>query len=295
MSPVHHPVVTDDDPARIGRHSWATTARRWGVAAESFLPLLPPVPVGATSASTAAASTPGAAVGAPAPGPELCVLAANLELGRRDPRVLAEAVVAVDAEVLLLCEHSPATQEALLAAGLEERWPHLADDPSTGFFGSLVASRHPIVGVERRSLGGRDGQVVDVDVAGTVVRMVPVHTQAPVFDRDLPLWHSTLATTAAVAAEVDGPVVLGGDWNATGGHRAFRRALARHDLVDASAVLGHRWYPTWPINSLALRWSPPPVLTLDHVVVRSSTEVVALERIDLPGTDHRALRAELRF
>ncbi len=280
MSPVHHPVVTDDDPTRIGRHSWATTARRWGLAVESFLPLLPRVPPRGPAAPT---------------GTELCVLAANLELGRRDPRALAEAIVAVDAEVLLLCEHSPATEEALLAAGLEERWPHRADDPSTGFFGSLVASRHPIVGVERRSLGGRDGQVVDVDVTGTVVRMVPVHTQAPVFDRDLPVWRSTIATSAAVADEVDGPVVLGGDWNATGGHRAFRQALARHDLVDASAVLGHRWYPTWPVDSLALRWSPPPVLTLDHVVVRPDTEVLALERIDLPATDHRALRATLRF
>ena len=257
-----------------------TTLRRVGLMAESFLPLLP-------------RSSEGPAGGAG--GIELTVLAANLELGQRDARVLARAIATVDADVLLLCEHSPATRAALTSAGVDARWPHQADDPSEGFFGSLIASRHPLVSVERRDLGGRSGQVADVAVAGTTVRVVPVHTQAPVFDHDVEVWHGTVAANAAVADEVEGPVVLAGDWNATGGHRAFRRALARHHLVDASAVRGHRWYPTWPIRSLAIRWPLPPLLTLDHVVVRSDAEIVALERIDLPATDHRALRATLRL
>ncbi|HEX7135030.1 MAG TPA: endonuclease/exonuclease/phosphatase family protein [Iamia sp.] len=248
--------------------------------AESFVPLLPRSP---------------AAPGRVPDGVELTVLAANLELGQRDAGALARAVVAIDADVLLLCEHSPATREALTAAGLDERWPHQADDPSEGYFGSLVASRHPIVAAECRDLGGRAGQVVDLDVDGTAVRVVPVHTQAPIFDHDVEVWHGTVAANAAVAASTTGPVVLAGDWNATGGHRAFRRALRDGGLVDASAVRGHRWYPTWPIDSLAIRVPLPPLLTLDHVVVRASTEVVALERIGLPGTDHRALRATLRL
>jgi endonuclease/exonuclease/phosphatase family metal-dependent hydrolase len=249
--------------------------------AESFVPLLPRVPAGAN--------------GSAAPSVELTVLAANLERGERDAAVLAEALVAVDADVLLLCEHSPATRAALTTAGADERWPHQADDPSDGYFGSLVASRHPIVAASADDLGGRRGQVVDLDVAGTVVRVVPVHTQAPIFDHDVEVWHGTVAANAGVAAGTDGPVVLAGDWNATGGHRAFRRALARHDLVDASAARGHRWYPTWPVDSLAIRWPLPPLLTLDHVVTRAGAEVVALDRIALPATDHRALRATLRL
>ena len=64
-----------------------------------------------------------------------------------------------------------------------------ADDPSDGYFGSLVASRHPIAAADRRDIGGRPGQVVDLDVDGTVVRVVPVHTQAPIFDHDVVVWH----------------------------------------------------------------------------------------------------------
>lgn len=255
--------------------------------AESFLPLVPRSsarPVGRRFAGDS-----------PADDLELTVLAANLELGQRDACALAEAVAAIDADLLLLCEHSPATRAALTAAGLDEHWPHQADDPSDGYFGSLVASRHPVVTTERRDLGGRPGQVVDIAIDDTTVRLVPVHTQAPIWDHDVEVWHSTVATNAGIAAETDGPVVLAGDWNATGGHRAFRRALARHDLVDASAVRGHRWYPTWPVDSLAISLPLPPLLTLDHIVVRADTEVVGLERIDLPGTDHRALRATLRL
>lgn len=251
--------------------------------AESFLPLLPRVTGGAPAGATTAG------------GVEVTVLAANLERGERDAAGLAAAVVAVDADVLLLCEHTAATREALAAAGVAARWPHRSDAADEGYFGTLVASRHPIVAAERCDLGGRAGQVVDLDVDGVTVRVVPVHTQAPIFDHDVAVWHATVAANAAVAADAPGPVVLGGDWNATGGHRRFRRSLAAHGLVDASAVRGHRWYPTWPVDSRALRLPVPPVLALDHVVVRAGTEVLALDRLALPGSDHRGLRAVLRL
>ncbi len=225
----------------------------------------------------------------------MTVVAANLERGQRDPIAQAAALVALDADVLLLCEHTAATRAALEHVGIAEAFPHRSDVADEGFFGTLVASRHPLAGAERRDLGGRLGQVADLVLDGVAVRLVPVHTQAPIFDQDVAVWHATVAANAAVAAEVDGPVVLAGDWNATGGHRRFRRELARHDLVDASAVLGHRWYPTWPVDAPVGRVPLPPVLTLDHVVVSASVEVVAIERLALPGSDHRGLRATLRL
>ncbi len=249
--------------------------------AESFVPLLPRVPA-------APARLAGRSVA-------LTVLAANLERGEQDAGALARAIVAVDADVLLLCEHTPATRAALTEAGADARWPHRSDDADDGYFGTLVASRLPILDATPQELGGRAAQVVDIDVAGTAVRVVPVHTQAPIFDHDVDVWHATVAANAGIAATTDGPVVLAGDWNATGGHRRFRRSLAEHGLVDASAVWGHRWYPTWPVGSRAIPVPVPPLLTLDHVVVRAGTEVVALDRVALPGTDHRALRATLRL
>ncbi len=256
-----------------------TTLRRLWIAASSGLPLLPRAERVATAVD----------------GPTLVVVAANLERGEKDPRRQAEAVVGLDADVLLLVEHTPATRDALIAAGLATAFPHLADDVDPGYFGSLVASRRPIGATRAVDLGGRPGQLVDLDVDGTEVRVVPVHTQAPIFDRDVDVWHATVEATAAVADAAPGPVVLAGDWNATGGHRRFRGALRRHRLADASAVRGRRWYPTWPVDAPLLGLRPPPLLTLDHVVVSDDVEVIDLARLDLPGSDHKGLRAVLRL
>lgn len=251
--------------------------------AESFLPLL---------------ARPAGPVARPGRGPRLVVAAANLAQGVHDVAALGRAVAALDADVVSLVEHTEATAAALAAAGWEERWPHVADDRDEGYFGSAVASRFPITAADRRAdVGGRRGLVVDLDLDGTAVRVVPVHTQAPVQDRDVEVWHGTVEANAAVADEVAGPVVLAGDWNATGGHRRFRRSLVAHGLVDAQAVLHRRWQPTWPVahpKAPGPSWVPP-VLPLDHVVVRAATAVEALEVVALPGTDHRALRATLRL
>lgn len=256
------------------------TLKRAGIALAAPLPLLPRLP--------------GALARVP-DGIPLTVVAINLQQDDRDRREQAAAVVALDADVLLLAEHTAATQRALADARLADRWPHLADDPDEEFFGTLVASKHPIVRAKVEDLGGRRGQVVDLDVEGTPLRVLPVHTQAPIHDHDLPTWKATVAASAAVASSTDGPAVLGGDWNASGGNRHYRRQVEHHGLVDAAAAVGHRWHPTWPAEVPLRRVPVPPVLVLDHVVVTPDVEVVDLERIHVPGSDHRGLRATLRL
>lgn len=234
-------------------------------------------------------------------GPLLTVLVANVARTTTRPAAQAEALLAVDADLLLVVEHSTATATALAAAGLGERYPHACADPDEGYFGSLVASRHPIVGGGRAGLGGRRAQVVDVEVDGVALRVVPVHTQAAINLHDVAVWHATIAANAAVAQGAPGPVLLAGDWNATGGHRRYRRALRDHDLVDAQVRLGPRWAPTWPVARPALRVLGhlparlPPLLTLDHVVTSADVELVALERVPIPASDHLALRVEVRL
>ena len=229
-------------------------------------------------------------------GPLLTVLAANLCRTERDAEAQAATLLATRADVLLLTEVTVATVAALEQAGISTTWPHRRDDPDDGFFGSVVASRHPITRCWQGDLGGRRGQVVDLAVGTTALRVVPVHTQAPIYDHDVAVWRSTIEANAAVADHAPGPVVLAGDWNATGGHRPFRRALERRGLVDAQARRGHRWFPTWPVEAHPVVRVPlTPVLTLDHVVVTADIGVVGLERVAVPATDHRALRAALHL
>lgn len=289
-------------PGRPRRLS-VTRLRRLVVTAESLLPLLPRVPprpaprrsdaVGLGIEHPTASEPGGGRSSADTAGTRrLSVVVANVARTEGDGAAQARALLADDdLDLLVVVERTADTVTALDAAGLAERLPHRAERADEGFFGALVASRHPVAAAATPDLGGRGGLVVDLDVDGDPLRVVAVHTQAPIYDADLEVWHTTIAATAAVADEAPGPVLLAGDWNATGGHRAYRRALARHGLVDAQATLGWRWWPTWPVARPVAGLRPPPFLALDHVVHTPDLHVADLARHRLPASDHLALTA----
>lgn len=232
--------------------------------------------------------------------------AINVWRTERDRRAQAAAVLAVEADILCVIEHSPHSSDALWAAGLADRYPHVAEDAeqqTSPYFGSLVASHHPIRSKEVVDIGDRPALVTTIAVEGHDVLVAPVHTQAPIFDGDLEPWLATIDGAAALAETHPGPAVLAGDWNATGGVRAFRDALFARRLVDAQARLGQRWAPTWPQGGASARRAMlgpiplplPPLLALDHVVVTSDVEVLSLDRVAVPGSDHLGLCARLRL
>jgi hypothetical protein len=58
--------------------------------------------------------------------------------------------------------------------------------------------------------------------------------------------------------------------------------------VDAALALGRGLRATWtPLRS------PQPRLTLDHVLVDPAVGVATLDQARVPGSDHRAIVAEL--
>ena len=57
---------------------------------------------------------------------------------------------------------------------------------------------------------------------------------------------------------------------------------------DAAAEAGAGLTPTWPSGRLF----PPPV-TIDHVLADARCRVARVTVHDLPGSDHRAVLAEL--
>jgi endonuclease/exonuclease/phosphatase family metal-dependent hydrolase len=86
----------------------------------------------------------------------------------------------------------------------------------------------------------------------------------------------------------DRPRVLAGDFNATLDHAAFRDVL-RLGYADAGREAGHALTPTW---------GPPgrgPIFTLDHVLVNRECAVLDYSVHAVPGTDHRAVFAEIQL
>jgi endonuclease/exonuclease/phosphatase family metal-dependent hydrolase len=82
--------------------------------------------------------------------------------------------------------------------------------------------------------------------------------------------------------------VVAGDFNATQDHVVFRDVL-RLGYADAAVQAGSALSPTW---------GPPgrnALLTLDHVLVDRTCAVLKCSVQFIPGSDHRAVCAEIRL
>lgn len=120
--------------------------------------------------------------------------------------------------------------------------------------------------------------------------LLAVH-YAPPLPGHMSFWRDDITRSVAEAEQAAtsaerGPVLLVGDLNATLRHGA----LADLDgLVDTARACG-RPQGTWPTHWP--NWARSPI---DHVIVSEGTQVLSCGTLELPGSDHLAYAAEVRF
>ncbi|MEV4173053.1 endonuclease/exonuclease/phosphatase family protein [Nonomuraea sp. NPDC049709] len=225
----------------------------------------------------------------PAGGRPLRVLTANLNGGRGDATVIVDLVRRLNVDVLSIQELTYSARDRLAAAGLEALLPYrIGRADFRGPEGSGLYARHPLR--ERTGLFqpvGHHMPVAEVSLpGGSAVEVVVVHPVAPV-PSTVPEWAAGVA--ALPPAPASGPPrILAGDFNATLDHAVFRRLLDT-GYTDAAASTGQGLNPTWP-QGRAL----PPLVTIDHVLTDARAGAVDVQVFDVPGSDHRALFADLR-
>lgn len=225
---------------------------------------------------------------ASAEGRPLRLLTANLNGGRGDAEVVVGLVRELDVDVFSVQELTWAARQRLEEAGLRELLPYEVSQPMPrGPEGSGIYARYPLR--ERSGLFrpvGHHMPVAQVALPGGPVEVVVVHPVAPV-PPTVREWEAGIATLPP--APSDGPPrILAGDFNATLDHAVFRRLLDT-GYTDAAAQTGDGLVPTWPMRLL------PPLVPIDHVLTDGRGEAVATRVLDVPGSDHRALFAELRI
>ncbi|WP_084957543.1 endonuclease/exonuclease/phosphatase family protein [Thermoactinospora rubra] len=217
-----------------------------------------------------------------APGTPLRVLTINMLVGRADPEAVVGLVRGLAPDVLSLQELTPGAVAALDAAGLAELLPHRVLRPDWSPWGSGLYARHRLT-----PLPGQDSTALVELPGGQKAEVVAVHPPAPL-EEAVAVWERALEELPA--ASLDRLRILAGDFNATLDHAALRRVLAR-GYKDAAAEVGQGLVPTWPAHKSVL----PPAFAIDHVLVDSRIGVRAVSVHTLPGTDHRAVFAELRL
>ncbi len=221
----------------------------------------------------------------PAAGAEtLTVMTANIAQGDGDPYELVRLASQERVDLLVVEEITAADLAGMRRAGLDDLLPHHVGDPRSGGHATMVFARAELGPAERTDTW-HDGWVVPV---GDLL-VVATHPQAPT---EPDLWRSDHAALLDVVRTRHPDLVLG-DLNATVDH-APMRALADAGLRDAAELANTGWAPTWPTSD---RWwgllPGPPLVAIDHVLVGRRLAVVAVRTAELPGSDHRAVVAEV--
>jgi endonuclease/exonuclease/phosphatase family metal-dependent hydrolase len=228
----------------------------------------------------------------PAGGQVLRVLSANMFFGEGDAEVVVALVREAGADVLCLQELPAAAVTRLKQAGLDELLPYprlelRGSEPASN--GSGIYSRFPLgegpaVPPSRMAQPTALLELPD----GDEVELICVHPCPPGVRR----WGGPTSWRAELGALPPPgklPRVLAGDFNATLDHAPFRDVL-RLGYADAAQQTGNALIPTWGIPGRG-----GPLLPLDHVLVSPGCAVRAFSVHVVPGSDHRAVYAEIQL
>lgn len=220
-------------------------------------------------------------------GHAIVAMQANLLFDGADPTALVEQVRTRDIALLTVNELTRTAVDDLSRAGLDRLLPHRYLAPGQTASGTGIWSRYPLSNTVEY-----DGFVLNqisatmrIPEAGPVA-VYAFHPVPPIYDSGV--WASELASLHAILhrAPTDRPVIVGGDFNATRDHARFR-TMASGRFADAAAQAGAGHLRTYPTDKPF-----PPLVGIDHFLL-ADAYATAVETVDLPGADHRALVARI--
>jgi endonuclease/exonuclease/phosphatase (EEP) superfamily protein YafD len=219
-------------------------------------------------------------------GRPLKVLTINMLYGQADPQAVIELVGRLDPDVVSAQELTPDQVGELDAAGLGGILPYRHLQDALSATGSGIYAKHPLTPVHGlfQPIGHNMPVATLALPGGPGVEIVDVHPYPPI-EPHLDEWTAALDALPAASKEV--VRILAGDFNASIDHAALRRLLDR-GYLDAADQAGEGLTPTWPANKRL-----PPVITIDHVLADRRVGVREVSVHTVPGTDHRAVFAEL--
>lgn len=225
----------------------------------------------------------------------LVVLQANLMVGHTDPVALVALVRDNDVDVLTIEELTQTQLDGLVIAGLERFLPYEAALPAAGAAGTGVWTKRAMTRISVLAASTFHSIVVRTTTsAGDPVTVVAAHPRPPI-NGLAGVWSDELraldAQLEARTQETDDPIVVGADLNATWDMVGFRSLLG-DGFSDAAELAGAGITATYPTEEKVLGVALPPVLALDHVLVRGA-DVASVRVVDLPGSDHRGLLARV--
>ena len=220
--------------------------------------------------------------------PRVRILSWNLYQANADGAAIDRVVRDAAADVVVLQEVSVRNIGAVRASPALSAYSHSFTTPQPSAFGSGIWSRLPLEDASEFDVAGLPMTRAVVHAAAGPLRLINVHTLSPVTADGLELWPRQMDRLGEEARRPGPPIVLAGDFNATWGHRPFRRLLDA-GLTDAAAARGRAYQMTWPRN----RRLVPAAARIDHVLTSQHLAVTRLWAGQGRGSDHRPLVADV--
>ena len=214
-------------------------------------------------------------------GPEIRVMSANVLQDGADPGAVL-ALARRHADVVSIQELTPGGLTQMSAMGIDKDFPYRIVRPEAGGSGAGLWSRYPLHDAGMVSEPIPITARVEVPGTATPPTVVVVHLSAP-WPWPIEWWRNDIAFAAESLDRLEGTVVAAGDFNSTRDMAQFRR------ILDSGYRDAGVFAPTYPADSAV-----PPVLALDHVLVRNGSSSRA-RTADIQGSDHRAVFATVQI
>lgn len=218
------------------------------------------------------------------------VMTANLLRGEADVLQLLAEASERDADLLAVQEVTDEALALLEQGGVEELFPYRAGETGNDITGTMVLSRTPVADVV--PLATRmTSFTATVELDGAPWAVAVVHPAPPLGSADT--WRREHAVVLEAVRAVDADLVLG-DFNAAPDHEPML-ALADAGWRDVAELANEGWQPTWPADGVepVSDLPSPRLVQIDHVLVGERIAAVGSARVELAGTDHATVVAEV--
>jgi endonuclease/exonuclease/phosphatase (EEP) superfamily protein YafD len=129
----------------------------------------------------------------------------------------------------------------------------------------------------------RPGLMVRLDIEGSVVSLLTIHTRAPLRRGHFERRNKVLAASTVLVKSLSSPKILAGDLNTTPWSPYYHCLVKETNLVDARKGFG--LLTSWP-TFLHFGWLMIPI---DHCLVSKDIRVIKAQTGERIGSDHLPL------
>jgi len=216
------------------------------------------------------------------------VMMLNVEAKNTGYQKAIQTIKEIDPDILLLEEFTHEWRAN--TKELNGLFPYSFGSPQIDCSGNMMYSKYPLEDMEIKAVGlyERPTLVSKVLIKGRKINIVGTHPVPPIGRERAELRNGHLLDVARITSELNGSIVLLGDFNTTPFSNLFKMIVKISGLNDSMQGYGPQLsWPAWylPIN--------PFLIPIDHCLV--SKDIKVLDRTIGPyaGSDHYPLILQL--